>query len=143
MCLSIISVPLSSLTEVAWDAHGTYSTYLIQERAQQIIREHDSDSPMFMYVPFQAVHGPNEVPDVYRDMYSHVEDEERRTYLGMVTAMDDAVGNITQTLKDSGLYDNSIILWFSDNGGPAAKWPPGKFTREIHKDILKALGWLL
>ena len=62
-------------------------------------------------------------------MYRYVEDEERRTYLGMVTAMDDAVGNITQTLKDSGLYDNSIILWFSDNGGPAAKWPPGKYIR--------------
>jgi len=97
----------------------------IQERAQKIIREHDSDSPMFMYVPFQAVHFPNEVPDVYKDMYSHVENEERRTYLGMVTAMDDAVGNITQTLKDTGLYENSIILWFSDNGGPTAHWPPG------------------
>ena len=118
----------ASLDEVDWEASGIYSTYLIQERAQKIIREHDSDSPMFMYVPFQAVHFPNEVPDVYKDMYSHVENEERRTYLGMVTAMDDAVGNITQTLKDTGLYENSIILWFSDNGGPTAHWPPGKPT---------------
>ena len=46
----------------------------------------------------------------------------------MVTAMDDAVGNITQSLKDSGLYDNSIILWFSDNGGPNGGWPPGHDT---------------
>ena len=81
-----------------------------------------------MYVPFQAVHGPLEVPDVYRDMYQHVADEDRRTYLGMVTAMDDAVGNITQSLIDNGLYDNTIILWFSDNGGPAANWPPGHGT---------------
>ena len=62
----------------------------------------------------------------------------------MITAMDDAVGNITQSLKvsrkwedmillisaskDSGLYDNSIILWFSDNGGPNGGWPPGHDT---------------
>jgi len=112
--------------EVDWDADGIYSTFRIQERTQKIINEHDSSSPMFLYVPFQAVHFPNEVPDVYKDMYSHVESEERRTFLGMVTAMDDAVGNITQTLKDSGLYDNSIIIWFSDNGGPSANWPrPG------------------
>ena len=66
-----------------------------------------------------------QVPDVYRDMYQHVKDEDRQSYLGMVTAMDDAVGNITQALVDNGLYDNSVILWFSDNGGPAANWPPG------------------
>ena len=75
------------------------------------------------------MHGPLQVPQVYCDMYQHVEDEERRTYLGMITAMDDAVGNITQALKDSGLYDDSVILWFSDNGGPAANWPPGSNTR--------------
>ena len=69
-------------------------------------------------------------------MYQHVEDADRRTYLGMVTAMDDAVGNITQTLVDSGLYDNSVILWFSDNGGPAANWPPGITILKLAKVIL-------
>ena len=57
-------------------------------------------------------------------MYDNIENEERRTYLGIVTAMDDAVGNITQALKLSNLYDNTVIVWFSDNGGPVNGWPP-------------------
>ena len=127
---------------VAWEANGTYSTSLIQERSLSIIADHDPDTPLFLYVPFQAVHGPLQVPLVYRDMYQHVEDEERRTYLGMITAMDDAVGNITQALKDSGLYDDSVILWFSDNGGPAANWPPGSNTRYFLINETALLGLL-
>jgi len=111
--------------EVSLAANGTYSTTLIQERAIDIISHHDKDKPLFLYIPFQAVHGPLEVPEVYRDMYTQVEDEDRRTFLGMVTAMDDAVGNITEALKSSKLYEDSIIVWFSDNGGPVNAWPPG------------------
>ena len=111
--------------DVAWEANGTYTTTLIQKRAELIIENHDPSTPMFLYVPFQAVHGPLQVPQVYEDMYLHVNDVDRRKYLGMVTAMDDAVGNITQSLKSQGLYDNSIILFFTDNGAGAANWPPG------------------
>ena len=111
--------------DVAWEANGTYSTTLIQRRAEQIIKNHDPNTPMFLYVPFQSVHEPMQVPEVYEDMYDYVDNKKRRKFLGMVTAMDDAVGNITQSLKTHGLYDNSVILWFSDNGGPAAGWPPG------------------
>ncbi len=50
-------------------------------------------------------------------MYPDVEDENRRVYLGMVTAMDDLIGNITQELHANSLYENSIILFISDNGG--------------------------
>ena len=60
-------------------------------------------------------------------MYSDIDDLQRQKYLGMVTAMDDAVGNITEALKESGLYENAIIVFFSDNGGPvphgANNWP--------------------
>jgi len=113
---------------VAFEVNGTYSTTLIQDRAVDIISKHDSEKPLFMYVPFQAVHGPLEVPDVYREMYNNIEDEERRTYLGMVTAMDDAIGNITEALREANIYDDTIIVWLSDNGGPLKGWPPGHET---------------
>ena len=35
---------------------------------------------------------------------------------GMITALDDVVGNVTQKLKDIGIYENTIILFSSDNG---------------------------
>ena len=116
--------------KVLHEANGTYSTTLFQRRAVDIIRGQDSSKPLFLYVPFQSVHAPLQVPKVYQDLYrDKVADEARQKYLGMVTAMDDAVGNITQALKESGLYDNTIIVFFSDNGGPSASgfgannWP--------------------
>ena len=74
------------------------------------------------------MHTPLQVPKVYQDLYrDSVADVRRQKYLGMVTAMDDAVVNITQALKESGLYENTIIVFFSDNGGPIMKgannWP--------------------
>ena len=43
--------------------------------------------------------------------------DERRTYAAMVASLDESVGNITKALKRSGLYDNSVIVFTTDNGG--------------------------
>ena len=51
---------------------------------------------------FQNVHIPLQVPKRYSDKYSFIDDEDRRTYAGMVDILDEAVGNITQAMKDAG-----------------------------------------
>ena len=51
---------------------------------------------------FQTVHAPVQAPKKYTDKYSFIEDETRRTYAGMVDIMDEAVGNITEAMKDAG-----------------------------------------
>ena len=50
-------------------------------------------------------------------MYEHVEDDNKRVYYAMISALDDAVGAIHQKIKDVGLDDNTLIFFISDNGG--------------------------
>lgn len=99
------------------NATGEYSTFLYARRAESIIKEHDASKPMYMYLPFQSVHEPLQVPQKYSDMYSKVHIESRRTYLGMVTAMDEAIGNITKALKTKGMFNDTLIIFTADNGG--------------------------
>lgn len=100
-----------------------YSTHLIAKEACLLIREKTSDKPLFLYLPFNAVHGPYQVPDSYLKPYGHL-NGMRRTYAGMVSAMDEAVGQVIAALKEKGLLDNTLIIFSSDNGGPS----PGKIT---------------
>ncbi len=51
---------------------------------------------------FQNVHSPVQAPQKYIDKYSFIKDETRRTYAGMVDIVDEAVGNITDAMKDAG-----------------------------------------
>ena len=117
-----------------WEANNTYSTFLMQARAEEIIKSHDQQHPLFLYLPFQAVHTPLQVPQEYYDLYPGVEDEDRRTYLSMVTAMDDVVGNVTESLREAGMYNNSVIIWFSDNGGPPPSSGASNFPLRGYKE---------
>ena len=85
--------------EVNFEVNGTYSTELFQQRAIDIIENHPEDEPLFLYVPFQSVHDPIEVPDEYVDNFEYVDNEKRKKYLGMILAMDEAVGNIIKSLE--------------------------------------------
>ncbi|CAG5119578.1 unnamed protein product [Candidula unifasciata] len=102
---------------VATEANGTYSTDLYVERFKTIIANHKQDTPLFLYLPFQNVHAPLEVPDKYYNMYPNIRDHDRRTFSGMVTALDDAVGEVVSALQQKGLYDNTLIVFTADNGG--------------------------
>ena len=67
-------------------------------------------------------------------MYPNAEPANRKKLLGMVTAMDDAIGNITETLKVNELYENSIIIFVSDNGGQAAGRNSGASNYPLRAD---------
>jgi arylsulfatase A-like enzyme len=100
-----------------------YSTHLLAKEACRLIREKKPDKPLFLYLPFQAVHGPYQVPDSYCQPYANLKGT-RRTYAGMIAAMDEAIGQVVAALEERGLRSNTLIVFSSDNGGPA----PGKVT---------------
>lgn len=100
-----------------------YSTHLIAKEAVRLIRAQRKDQPLFLYVPFNAVHAPHQVPEKYKAPYQNLP-EPRQTYAGMLAAMDEAIGQILSALDETSRRQNALIFFSSDNGGPN----PGKVT---------------
>jgi arylsulfatase A-like enzyme len=100
-----------------------YATHLIAADAANTIRHQPKDKPLFLYVAFNAVHAPHQVPDKYTEPYKHLRGV-RRTYAGMLAAMDEGVGQITAAIDGTGRRDNTLFIFASDNGGPQ----PGRVT---------------
>ena len=94
-----------------------YSTHLVAREACRLIAEKDKAKPLFLYVPFNGVHSPLEVPDEYLKPYQNVKGG-RQKLAGMLSAVDEAIGQIVAALETKGIRDNTLILFSSDNGGP-------------------------
>jgi arylsulfatase A-like enzyme len=102
-----------------------YSTDLITQHSIDFIEE-NQDQPFFLYVPHEAPHVPFQGRDdpAYRfsdnefTYYGPVEDRHR-AYADMMTAMDEGVGRIIEKLEETGLHENTLVLFISDNGGLA------------------------
>lgn len=106
---------------------GQYSTHLFTKQAKSVIDNRDKSKPLFLYLAYQAVHFPVEVPEQYTRPYMHIQDENRRKYAGMVAALDEGVRNVTQHLEEAGLLKDTIIIFSTDNGGQTLfggnNWP--------------------
>ncbi|GFN78880.1 arylsulfatase [Plakobranchus ocellatus] len=122
--------------ETFWKYKGNYSTEFYTKRAENIIRTHNTSKPLFLYLAHQAVHAGNggdpiEAPQAYIDRFPYIKNIKRRMFAGVVSALDDSVGAVYKALQDSGMADNTIIVFSTDNGGPtngydqnaACNWP--------------------
>ena len=67
--------------------------------------------PLFLYLPLQSVHEPLQVPEKYSKPYAHFNNTDRATYAGMVATMDEAVGRVVDTLKETGLWDETVLIF--------------------------------
>ena len=122
---------LDSLGEPDWwknttPVHDeTYSTTLITRKAVRFIR-HNARRPFFLYVAYQAPHVPYQAPGdgpirVPGERKAAAEGDPDR-YPAMVAALDAGIGRILRALQETGVEENTFVLFLSDNGafGPAA-----------------------
>ncbi len=92
-----------------------YLTFSFADKAVRFI-ERNSDRPFFLTLTFNAPHDPFQAPRTYYDRIDEA-DPVKRVYYAMIEALDDAVGRVVETLRQNGLFDNTLIVFTSDNGG--------------------------
>jgi arylsulfatase A-like enzyme len=93
-----------------------YLTDLWGTEACDFIDRHHS-KPFFLYLAYNAVHSPMHALDGDREKFPDIEDENRRTYDGMLLAMDRSIGRVLDRLDKHKLSDNTIVVFLNDNGG--------------------------
>ena len=105
------------------EAHGEpipvegYLTEQLTEAALDFVRRH-AEQPFFLYLAYNAPHGPLQAPPELLDRVNSIGDPRRQTYAAMVTSLDDGVGEVVSLLEELGLSDGTIVFFLSDNGGP-------------------------
>jgi len=126
---------------------GKYCTYLFEREALTFLNEYATKVPFFLYVAFNAPHNSSalepeirssvQAPEKFKNMYPPIDQEtqivkkyryaspatvttraaRRRDYRAAVTCMDAAIGKMLDILKQRQVLDNTIVIFFSDNGG--------------------------
>lgn len=94
-----------------------YDTDLFGAEAVNVIRGHDKQKPLFLYLAFTAPHTPYQAPKAWLDKYAGIADERKRAYAAQISCMDEAIGKVVAALDESGLRSNTLIVFHSDNGG--------------------------
>ena len=91
-----------------------YLTTRITEEAVGFINRHKEES-FFLYVAYNAVHSPPEAPD--EDIKNVTGNKKRDTLMAMIKHLDLGVGEIVSSLKKHNIFDNTLLIFLTDNGG--------------------------
>lgn len=95
-----------------------YLTEEFSDAAVHFIKQKSKSKQHFMlYLAYNAPHTPMQATEKYLSRFPNIENKRRKTYAAMVSAVDDGVGQILQTLKEERIDENTLIVFLSDNGG--------------------------
>lgn len=106
-----------------------YINDVITNEAISFIKK--SNKPFLSFISYNTPHSPMQVPDKYfdgkdillRGRYSKRENiEKTKAAMGMIENIDENIGNVVRSLKEKGVYENTIIIFFSDNGPNGNRW---------------------
>ena len=96
---------------------GEYYTDMVTDKAIDFISA--AERPFFLYLSHYAAHVALQAPDEIVSKYAYIRDRNRRVYIAMIRSLDDNIGRLIEALKAAGDFENTMIFFLSDNGGPA------------------------
>ncbi len=115
-----------------------YLTDELSNAAVRFIKKQSDDGQHFMlYLAYNAPHTPLQATEEYLARFPDIKDEKRKTYAAMVSAVDDGVGWILQTLVDQGIDENTLIVFLSDNGGASNNASQNTPLRGFKSDLFE------
>lgn len=122
-----------------WPGHGKPGENLedaMANEAVKFIKSH-KDKPFLLDYWSFSVHAPwnsnKNLIDKYAGIANPNDPQHNPVYAGMIETFDNAVGKIVKTLKDEGLYNNTIIVFYSDNGG--VNWGEKTYIPDPYKGV--------
>ena len=93
-----------------------YCTDVFFREAQAWMRQRAARrEPFFLYLPLNAPHGPLFVPDKYREPYRN-QDPRIASFYAMIANIDENVGQLEAFLRETGLRENTVMIYLTDNG---------------------------
>ena len=101
-----------------------YLTDFFTDEALRWMEASKPTKPWFMYLSYNAPHGPMHATEQDLAKFAHIKDKKRRIYAAMMLALDRGIGRVLDHLEESGQRKNTLICFFSDNGGATsnASW---------------------
>jgi arylsulfatase A-like enzyme len=99
--------------------NGEYLTDRLSDEAVKFITE-NKEKPFFLYLAHHAVHTPIQAKENIIEKYQEKEGEDchsQAEYAAMIESVDESVAKVHQTLEELGISENTILIFFSDNGG--------------------------
>ena len=110
--------PVTDPTE--YQSYGDKGVEFLTDEAIKFMKE-NRDSSFFIYLSHHTIHGPVLAPDSliqkYRELGYPEEGQNSAVYLAAIHHFDNSVGRLTAALKDLNLEKNTMVIFYSDNGG--------------------------
>ncbi len=102
------------------DPEGHATDLFTDEAVKFINWRAESEAPFFLYLPYNAPHSPIQPPDDWLQKVKRREkgiDDERAAIVALIEHMDAGIGEVVDALKQNNLYENTLLVFSSDNGG--------------------------
>lgn len=91
---------------------------ILGKEVRRIISTHDvSSKPLFLFWSMHLVHMPLQVPNEYLSRFSQIDDSYRQKMHAMMNYVDDEIREITMLLKERNMWNNTLLVFHTDNGG--------------------------